>query len=335
MPTACAELPREPIERRPHGSGTELSLWVVLRLRRRVWGRCGATAYRGVLVIPLRVTRVTQSTPHAHAHRTPHTPSCEGLPRGNPVRWKSTSRGRAVILLVHSPLLGQALLPALPPLSDMLKFSGSLRARQVTPKPEGQPGGGPATAHGAASRIRRSEPRSDIVRVPLAPPPSPHCGGPTIAAIGRRHTFTGREARGARAVAPRGRRRVPHPSPLRPHRGRSPPHGGSPRWARCCGSIERTTSTDWPFESGRPAACCLAVSFLPQNLLGGEGCGWGLRSSQPPRRTALVAPSWGSSMPAPGTSRGSVHGSVRGALATQLKGSRRSLRRLDSGSLPD
>lgn len=56
-----------------------------------------------------------------------------GAATNSRVRWKSTSRGRAVILLVHSPLLGQALLPALPPLSDMLKFSGSLHVRQVTP----------------------------------------------------------------------------------------------------------------------------------------------------------------------------------------------------------
>ena len=123
-PTACAELPREPIERRPRGSGTELSLGRPLLRRRKVgrrrlvgssWVPCGSHA---------------SPSPHHRTRTAPHRRA--RLPQGNPVRWKSTSRGRAVILLVHSPLLGQALLPALPPLSDMLKFSGSLRVRQVT-----------------------------------------------------------------------------------------------------------------------------------------------------------------------------------------------------------
>ena len=36
------------------------------------------------------------------------------------------------VLLVHSPLLQQSRLLAVPPLSDMLKFGGSFHVRQVT-----------------------------------------------------------------------------------------------------------------------------------------------------------------------------------------------------------
>ena len=36
------------------------------------------------------------------------------------------------VLLVHSPLLQQSKLLAVPPLSDMLKFGGSFHVRQVT-----------------------------------------------------------------------------------------------------------------------------------------------------------------------------------------------------------
>ena len=41
-------------------------------------------------------------------------------------------RHRSHFLLVHSPLLQQSRLLAVPPLSDMLKFGGSFRVRQVT-----------------------------------------------------------------------------------------------------------------------------------------------------------------------------------------------------------
>ena len=42
------------------------------------------------------------------------------------------------VLLVHSPLLQQSRLLAVPPLSDMLKFGGSFHVRQVTGPLEGR-----------------------------------------------------------------------------------------------------------------------------------------------------------------------------------------------------
>jgi hypothetical protein len=49
------------------------------------------------------------------------------------------------VLLVHSPLLQQSRLLAVPPLSDMLKFGGSFHVRQVT-GPIGFGAGGEAPA---------------------------------------------------------------------------------------------------------------------------------------------------------------------------------------------
>ena len=43
------------------------------------------------------------------------------------------------VLLVHSPLLQQSRLLAVPPLSDMLKFGGSFHVRQVTDPQTGPP----------------------------------------------------------------------------------------------------------------------------------------------------------------------------------------------------
>lgn len=47
-------------------------------------------------------------------------------------RVRNPNSGRDSPLLVHSPLLQQSMLLAVPPLSDMLKFGGSIHVRQVT-----------------------------------------------------------------------------------------------------------------------------------------------------------------------------------------------------------
>ena len=44
------------------------------------------------------------------------------------------------VLLVHSPLLQQSRLLAVPPLSDMLKFGGSFHVHQVTGPGDGDSG---------------------------------------------------------------------------------------------------------------------------------------------------------------------------------------------------
>lgn len=70
-----------------------------------------------------------------------HSPQCllesnesrsRRAPRGCRPSQESHLQEEPWVLLVHSPLLQQSRLLAVPPLSDMLKFGGSFHVRQVT-----------------------------------------------------------------------------------------------------------------------------------------------------------------------------------------------------------